>query len=500
MYEFLTDAYWKSLLKNAGDERLPFCWRRTSGGLLAAVWTGNSGSRKRTVLVCHTDREGYVIKDSADLISKQIVIGEQPYVEKVEDKRRGAQVEVAYGLGENESRLPAKTLTEDEAAAAGLRLKPNRVAIRLANASTAELETLRRACASPWPAVVACHAFGALGKLGVGRDGDFIEAASVDNAAGVAVCTAVLSDVVRDGKPVNLTVLYTTGEESGFLGALSMGCEDGWIGAEADEDVLWLVVDGSDVRQSRLAGLGAWRSFRFGTSVHDARWDEVLPEEPGSAWRALSPMDVAAVRLEDRASIFEMSGALILYQAALAVRNRLLGETVRHMERPKGHVRVRAANLGATAVFHGGVCEASVLSHLEEIQNAAGVSRQAGDWRCGALALPMQNYRFEATGQLEPEITTVGVINSAYLIALEACRLHMDYWYAFKSAQGYRGPRGYGAIVKKGKIPKSRSDLIEMWVNRYRDRGPEARAGLDTWWAKRGPRSRRGIGLSSRQD
>lgn len=60
------------------------------------------------------------------------------------------------------------------------------------------------------------------------EDGDFLRMRAADDLAGCAVALSTLREVVRLGKPGDVTVLWTRAEEVGLVGA-ALAARDGWI-------------------------------------------------------------------------------------------------------------------------------------------------------------------------------------------------------------------------------------------------------------------------------
>ncbi len=178
------------------------------------------------------------------------------------------------------------------------------------------------------------HAFAQSGSCGVDeKENGEIYAYGVDNAAGVAVATSVLTDVVSSGAPVNVSVLYTSGEEAGFVGLL-----DGiaHLATEAGSRMAkwtWIVVDSSDQGKSRVCRIDQWLA-----EVERPQVEPALFEEDSSApaeTQLRCPLRCAAVRRGDRSHYFEPATARMLYQAGLQARQKHQQAVNRH-SRPTG--------------------------------------------------------------------------------------------------------------------------------------------------------------------
>ncbi|MDP9175717.1 MAG: hypothetical protein M3O30_17895 [Planctomycetota bacterium] len=453
VFDWLLRVYWPSVKPMAigdGASSIPKLRARfVADSQLLVEWTGNpSNAGRRLVMVAHTDSEGYVllneyVVDGDDLLVAGISPTDMADREDVEKWRKGSPLAVMVGLDGLEAAPSAIVTGKVEAIAetptGQEQFGGGRVVVRLQFQSVDDHKLVLAALAGPAGTVTAVHAFSQSTGRGVDiKDSGEVVAYGVDNAAGVAVATKVLTDLVLNGEGVNASVLYSTGEEAGFIGLLNWIAQDGRGLAEQAADWTWVVVDSSSQIRSGVRQLDQW--------VASASASQGAPTEAHAGERReseLCPMRCASVRLGDKKRYYEPATARMLYQAALEARREHQHAVEHGLSQHPNYQWIDGQWLGVCGVFKGGFCEASVLMCLDElIEVYAGGSPpdavpvgQKPRARFGSIAIPIMNYRNEpqgaaSDGNIElipfPERTHLGALNSAVLILRQACRLHGD--------------------------------------------------------------------------
>ena len=407
-------------------EKRPYVKGRLSaeflgGSQLMISWNGRPDSPRRLLLFAHTDHEGYEVDGirMSDTPSATVSLeGSNVCGQRVEPWRKEAKVVIRFDVGA-EQRTVDGVLTGIGGHGNG---SSHRVSIEATPKSEAQREELRRACEDSMSVVVAEHAF-TPASPGVGSGGnwaddgtptwrvrDFVEAPCIDNSAGVAVCTLALEELAKHNAEANLSVLYTTGEEAGFLGLLSLITGGETAFHDLIRQAVCVVVDSSKVDSSVRAGIGDW---------HRRRWierDHCVRDELSENSAARCPLDVAAIRLEDVWSLYDVGVARLLYQSALGVQ-RKVGHELRSQD-PEWIGRV-----GVAGEFYGGICEGTLLSMYPRLRQEWMGDRTAPGLGVGSLAIPITNYRNEfgiAYPRMKPEVSQAGALYSAALIVLNA--------------------------------------------------------------------------------
>jgi len=381
------------------------------GNQLLVSWNGSSTrNAKRIIVVAHTDHEGFLVRqqwiDTTNGTKQLWVRAEDPGGGSVEDWHAGADVQIAFGWRGEDARRRGK-ITEI-VKADGVLPDYAKVQVELEKDEDPS-RVLAEFNEHAWTlGVYPTFEEGADSGSGV-RPNEPLSVPFVDNCAGVAVATAVLRTLVDSDADVNLSVLYTTGEEAGFVGLLRM--LDGSRLAGALLDAVWIVLDASSHAGSTQIGMQEWYGLRVeGIQKREGVGGGVCDEVKGGD---RCPENVAAIRLEDRCTIFDYSVALLLYQASLLVKSKLGATQLRERSWYK--------NIGVAGIFVRGECEATVLAHHTAFHE--GYPKPPG-LRIGALAIPVVNYRNYAgfnLGAMKPEVTRIGALTSAGFILAEAC-------------------------------------------------------------------------------
>ena len=185
------------------------------GAQLAVHWTGKPSSKRRLMMLAHCDTEGYISDGGADdgEVLRLNAWHPNPRRNAVNEFRCMQPMRVAVGRG------AVPTIHPGVLQAVNKRIGPSgelidckgSVCIALADSDAGARQTIIEAASNEQcGTVTAVHAFEVDINDGV------LQAPYIDNGAGVAVCTSVLSDLIRRRSEVNASVLFTSGEEAGF--------------------------------------------------------------------------------------------------------------------------------------------------------------------------------------------------------------------------------------------------------------------------------------------
>ncbi|HEY0464112.1 MAG TPA: hypothetical protein VGC79_07890, partial [Polyangiaceae bacterium] len=387
--------------------------RFVRGNQLLVSWNGASNrSAKRMIVVAHTDHEGFLVReqwiDTGG--TKQLwVRAEDPGGGSVEVWHAGAEVQIAFGWRQEDARRNGK-ITQIVKSEEG---EPDYAKVQVTLEKGEDPSGVLAEFKEHAWSLGVYPTFEDRADSGSGvRPNESLSVPFVDNCAGVAVATAVLRTIVDSDADVNLSVLYTTGEEAGFVGLLRM--LEGSRLSEALLDAVWIVLDASSHAGSSQIGMQEWYGQRVvGMQKGENKKEGASCDEVKSGSRC--PENVAAIRLEDRCTIFDYSAALLLYQASLLVKSKLGATQLRDKSWYK--------DIGVAGTFVKGECEATVLAHHAAFHE--GHPKPHG-LRVGALAIPVVNYRNYAgfnLGAMKPEVTRIGALTSAGFILVEACSI-----------------------------------------------------------------------------
>jgi len=475
--------YWKGLCKRYPAIGADLNIRVAGSCQLLVEWTHRLARKdsRRLIMVCHTDRDGFWADECHEALSGELLIGARPSGGwEIGRGLQDADVWVVAGSGRDVYYYEGKIVgLRDEQgksinpSAAGDRRKevsiPRSIDISVSADVSGNLKSLVQFINDKSQPVTAHYRFSFYESTASKQDAEMeakldkrhsldpatgvIRSSCIDNLAGVAAATSALTRLAVENANTNASVMYTVGEEARMVGLVDLAARmDDSLYRHADA-VTWVVVDSSDVAKAFSVGLDSWKSWRLDlssdqsgsipqleqvrTSVQDsAFWDRAVPGETVSCRD-----DVAAVRLEDRAMIYDLAVARFLFQSALDARE-ILGDV-----RSDPHIRRRykmispwlaSAMLGRPSMFQGGVSEVSVLNMLGDIADALGAKRPR--IRCGGIAIPLSNYRnvFGDRG-VGPEITHYGAVLSAAAILYSACLTHHHYVFAPSSEVRYVG-------------------------------------------------------------
>jgi hypothetical protein len=264
-------------------------------------------------------------------------------------------------------------------------------------------------------------------------------------------------------------------------------------------DLLWLVIDSSDVTQSFRTSIENWQMWR--SDAHPAKTGEAAAKLSPEQKMIRCDISCSAVRCGDKVSDFDLQATRLLYQAALEARSwfdheaviTLMGRQTNQFLAPL-LAPVSPQLLGICGVFKGGKCEATILCHIQDLPS------NGKRLLVGSIAIPINNYRgiksvipddILGVASHQPEVTHLGALNSAFLIIQKACVLHMGCNYpptpTGESIAGFREKRGLtkGFNTRKEfvddlqRIMNGRcvvsDDATRLWI---RDRGSEMARGV----------------------
>jgi len=233
-----------------------------------------------------------------------------------------------------------------------------------------------------------------------------------------------------------------------------------------------LVLDCTDSKRAWACGLGAWRRFRLS---ENAEAFENSDKTNAQAWSRFEGRS-AAVRLEDQLSVYELSAGRLLCQAALGAKRHFLGRKSLRLTRPW--------ELGQAGIFLGGLCEASILLHAEDLRLKMALDGRPAD-RVGCVVMPITNYRHLGGTRIQPETIHSSAIESAFTIAMDAAFLHRFYTYPQKSVSGFRGQAAASRFFDPA--PADRESLVGVWVDRLSE-ASDRQAVLTDWCQSEGAR------------
>jgi hypothetical protein len=400
------------------------------GNQLLVSWNGAGPGKRRLIIVAHTDHEGFLVRDElphdhqarrsgrvwvADDDEGHPTVwlrAEDPGGGGIETWHKNANVRVVLGQSRDDARLSGRVVEIVDAAPGERPYVKVRISL---GPGDEPYEVRDRIANHPWPvSVSSVFESDPIFPAPDGRkSSEPLSAPFVDNCAGVAVATAVLRALIDRDVAANVSVLYTTGEEAGFLGLLTMLKGLDCAASHEYENAIWIVVDASSHEGSSRTGLDDWRAQRI-----IAKDDTVLTSDR-------CPMDVTAIRLEDRCTIFDYSVALFLYQASLRVKSRLDRSPFRDSWR-------WYKNIGVAGAFVHGECEATVLARYGSVRKQIAGCSNPQSLKVGSLAIPVMNYRNYAgfgSHTIQPEVTRVGALTSAGFVLFEACSIVGDTYF-----------------------------------------------------------------------
>lgn len=453
-YRWLLEDALPEMLPSKGSWPTKLEVRFLPGNQLFASWRGAPASDRQIIIVAHTDHEGFLVKnawlDSTDGPNAVWLRAEDPGGIDIETWHLEANLQIAFGADGRGPRRSGRILKIPKQTS-GVR---GFAAVRVETAPDENLDVLVRLVnESPW-FVSAYPDFTFNSETGKGdpQRSDSLSAPYVDNGAGVAVATAVLRAVVQRDLAANVSVLYTSGEEAGFLGLLALLRDlPPELGNEFEKAV-WVIVDASAHERSAQVGLEHWHRRRV--RDHD---DMVYKTDR-------CPVDVASIRLEDRCTLFDYSVALFLYQASLRVR-RLLGR--KHQDDKDGARWERS--IGVAGTFVGGECEGTVLGRYPAVMRRLHQRADRPSLRVGALALPIVNYRTfagYAPGAIRPEVTRIGALTSAGFVLFEACSILEDTHFPERIPTRDRSESAMESYVDEN-CPERKAELLGDPIDRF---------------------------------
>ena len=274
-------------LSESQRERLDV--RFTPTGQFLVSWRGLSDSTRKTVLLAHVDREGFLVRrldESARTALCWHTAAEMPDEDKI-----GSPVKLLCSdctlkghiekVPENKHPLSAAEPFDHE------------VLVRIdRKEEIANLDLIEN------------EYFVGIGHYDIppwSYEAGMISATHVDNIAGVSVVLSVMTAIVRNSWRVNVDFLFTTCEEAGFCG---VSCRDpGWLrlNAARDGDIVCVVVDSSGhtafLKEQRL-------------------WDPEPMMESDKKQASDIPLQSPVIRTGDKYTLYDYEVARLLCAAA----------------------------------------------------------------------------------------------------------------------------------------------------------------------------------------
>ena len=381
-------------------------------GQLRVRWQGQPDDRRKTILVAHVDREGFLVTGV---------------------DRAAARAYCWH--------------------TAGASLEPHEIGRRVALAcddmeirgtilSSAE-KSERPSCDKPFDHVVEVRIDEAGPPTGrqIERNDYFrgtghydlplwqhqdgvIATPSVDDAAGVSVLVALMTAVARRQWRVNVECLFTTCEESGFCGAVDEILGGTAFQQDADEAICIVVDSSSHLGLIEDAGL----------------WNPEPAVEPDMSRAVEIPLQIPVIRTGDVRCGYDHDVVRMLRAAAgnlaAAAEQR---DWIPPRSRPSQADELRnvfdpAGRAGAAGVaprtgrkralvgrMVGGWCEATPLMLANQIRRRKGLDPLK--LRVGSVAIPVGGFRNSFNNDLQPEKCHEEALRSTCQILGEAIRL-----------------------------------------------------------------------------
>lgn len=436
---------------------------------MCLAYMGAPKTSRWCVLVCHADREGYLPVDDLSA-GQRTFLARRPNSIDADADREGLPAQIVVTMGSHEERLSGVM--------AGVSVSPTDGVSDLIVELDEPVSVALASVAGRGDCQVTVHEGFECSTHDRGSASLTAEGWGMDNAAGVAAGTAAVVASARSNSPVNMAVIYTRGEESGFRGALAV-LERG-IEALGPEPLI-VVVDCSEVSESRVVPYSEWRQLRGLVPGGHGRCkgDPLLLPTGGYC----DPR-TAYARVEDRLSIFDASVALLLHQSGLNCRGR---STVNDAGDPRTSGTYL---LGQCAQMCGGLCEGSVISHASDIGNVLGGrhrSMVAAGLRTGVIGIPLENYRHRVSGHRRlvtramPERVYLEAVHGASELACDTAYLYCDNYVLGRAY--YAGHRGGQALRDSG-LPQDREAVVALWAQRIRGEAPAAEGPTTEWVAE----------------
>jgi hypothetical protein len=486
LYGWLLREHWHQVSRSApAPARMELAF--VGGDQLAVHWNGEPSSQRRVIITTHVDRDGYLVGPGyRDERGSLFVEGRRVRPARLGKVREGETVEVNVGADELPDSLTAELWRTDETLAGAQR--DGHVVLRVPQREGGDLHTLARRISARGQVVTAHHVFGLPSTITIEKTRGATLGWGIDNAAGVAVATCVLTKLIMEEAMVNASVIYTTGEKRRFAGLLAMIEHDSVELSRSGAENLWIAIDCSDAQWSHMVGLDEWRHVRL-TAGPRRRSDAILRAKPAATPKS------AFIRLEDRDCCFDLSTSSFLYQAALGARAKLQAESSER-KRSDAPRLLDDRSLGGAAVFWGGVCEAGVLSHLHEVLARLG-HEPRGSHRVGSIALPLLSWHL-GQDQPKPEEGNLGALLAAERILDETCKLHQTYWFPASMRAGYRLPPKERRNIRE-RSPRGRQEYVDRLIEQIADTCDDGHEFLSRWVHEVGRGLAKGIEDESRR-
>ncbi len=428
-------------------------------------WNGAPSSKRQTILVTHTDKEGMLVRGVKPIQNGSLLEVSTPNGSSLERRFERAQFRIEAGI-------IAPALVGTGVACCVDEEFGILVESKVGDECSAVLASGAVLTARWDPPAVASQ----------GREST-CTGWSLDNALGVTVGLRTLLAAATEGLGCNLGLLLTGGEECGFVGILAFLQSELQRNAPW-EDLAWIVVDCSSRDHASIMDFESLAQLRV-----SARAKRRLPD-PIDYGRSLIDARSCIVRVEDKLSWFDLQFAGVLVRAATQSRMEFIQgpseaqETAKKAASPWHRSElftdpalagaVDYPMLGKCAAMYGGFCEGSILAHRSQISDAIGSSVRALSnlGRLGVIGLPIGNYRNipkqdrDGVEHLLPEEADMSVVVTATLLCLNAARIH-HYW----SYAPFRDEGG------RGFLPGQRSDGLSfdyLWRDHWSPRLTDA--------------------------
>jgi hypothetical protein len=485
-YRWLLEDFWPDKLARIRRSfRAHVTISFTPSGQLCVDYTGDPASKNRMLLFCHVDREGLVatlgppVPGPGSRFTRSIhrLEGSMDYVPCMHNQL----VCVSSGLGR-----PVVTRCRF----ASVKSKGDRVGLleSLPGDDECFREALEDRVAITPTSQAEFEPSTPESLTLLTERSRVLTASALDNAVGVVSASHALRQVISKGRSVNVSVIYTIGEEVGFLGAIAMGMGPP-MKAWRNKQLHCVVVDTSSRACSYVVRRAQWRRMlKSGESVEKAYLES-------------ADQRFAAVRLCDRGASFSASVSRFLVQAAIGAGGHVdISAAVDSAADPANGASERVLAVGAASgpysasngsgssvadivargspcgLFIGGYCEATILVLADHLRERAGTKEKL--WSsCGAIAIPLGNYRgleiepSDGKGAMKPEFIVFDSVLHAVDLLVAAAELMAGY--SFVSD-------GLGGSIASVDLDSPQLQLqyssdeeviekLKKWDQRYRD-------------------------------
>ncbi|HEY7389762.1 MAG TPA: hypothetical protein VH640_14695, partial [Bryobacteraceae bacterium] len=429
---------------------------------LVVSWRGRPSDKRRAVLIAHVDQEGFLVREfdrSGRYAYCWHTSAEAPDMDLV----RGSEVrlvapdKVVRGKVEEVREVPSPTSG-----------RPFNHEVRVGIEDRSRVRN---------PRIIKNEYFEGYGNYElpawVLKDG-MISATHVDNVAGVSVLVALLNAMVRNNWRVNADFLFTTCEEAGFCGVVAEILDAGGetLAGQTDGDIVCIVVDSSS--SVKFCETRLWTD-----EVYETGWAPAEIE-----------LRCPVVRTADLYGVFDPEVAKLLYSAAASVQaaagrhDRICWSGRRRpsvAEKRRGSLKKEGAEPSgppsktsvAVGAMRGGWCEATPLSLQGSIRRLAGLEPLR--LRCGAIAIPISDYRNVYRKERHPEMCHEDALRGACELLGEAVHLCHRWPFGLRANGAARTIPKEQEILKKlmhwQQLYGALSSVTNCWVEQAKKRG-----------------------------